>query len=336
MGHDARVAVVIEPSGRPHPFVRVLERAGVPVHVLEVERRGYRAERRWVARVLAETRADVLHTHGYRVDAVDAPVARRMGIPTVSTVHGFTSMGWKGRFYEWIQLLALRRMDAVVAVSDPLHELLARHGVRRSRLTTLVNAWGGGGSAVSRADARARLGLPAEGPLVGWVGRLTPEKGADVFVDAAARLPVPCAIVGGGRERDALEVRARSAGAGDRVRFLGEVAGAGDLLSAFDVLAISSRTEGTPLILFEAMGAGVPVVATRVGGIPDVVGPQEALLVPSEDTDALADALLQCVQDPESARTRAQAARRRLDERYAAEPWLGAHLDLYRKLLARA
>src|SRR5437879_12795654 len=106
--------------------------------------RAYWRERRAVAALCRRIRPDVIHTHGYRPDVVDASVARRLGIPVVTTVHGFTGGGWKNRCYEWLQRRAFRRCDAVVAVCRTLVVGLARGGVPRGRLMDVGCVWSQG------------------------------------------------------------------------------------------------------------------------------------------------------------------------------------------------
>jgi glycosyltransferase involved in cell wall biosynthesis len=170
---------------------------------------------------------------------------------------------------------------------------------------------------------------------VGWVGRLGREKGADVLLDALALapdLPLVASIVGAGREEAALRAQAEALGVADRVRWHGLIGEAGPLFSAFDAFVLSSRTEGTPIALFEAMEAGVPVVATAVGGVPDVVSPAEALLVPPEDPARLAEALRAVRGDPAAAAARARAAATRLREVFGADPWLDRYEEIYRQV----
>jgi len=332
LGHDVRVAAIVDPPGSSHPFVATLREISVPCETIEVTGRAYRRERRLVSDHLTSFAPHVLHTHGYRPDVLDAGVARRQRVPVVATVHGFTRMGWRGRLYEALQVWALRRFDAVVAVSDPLAQLLRKRGVPARVLRTIVNAWRPTTPPLPRREARAILGVPAEGRRVGWVGRLTPEKGPDLFIQMVARLDVPCSIIGEGRDRPLLEARARQLGLGDRLAWHGSVPNAGRLLRAFDVLVMSSRTEGTPLVLFEAMAASVPVVATEVGGVPDVVSETEALLVPPQNTELLVAAVHRCLEYPQEAERRAAAAMRRLAASFSAQPWLDAYLALYREL----
>jgi glycosyltransferase involved in cell wall biosynthesis len=254
------------------------------------------------------------------------------GVPIISTVHGFTGGGWKKRVYEWIQCRALRGFDAVVSVSMPLAERLAEKGIPRDRLHIIPNVYGGGTSFVSSAEARATLGVPRGVMHVGWIGRLGREKGADVLIDGLSRLAerdLVVSIVGEGRERRALERLVATHGLEKIVRFHGMVPDAARLVRAFDVVAISSRTEGTPVVLLEAMAGGVPVIASRVGGIPDVVTEREALLVPPEQPDLLASALAAVLRAPRSAAARAARASARLATVGAVEPWLRRHEELY-------
>ena len=338
-GHTVRVLALLDREGSRDPITRRLPGAGVEVVPTVLLGRAYARERAAVARACAVFRPDVVHTHGYRPDVLDGGVARRLGIPTVTTVHGFTGGDWKNRLYERLQIRAFRRFDAVAAVSRPIVERLVRAGVPRQRIHLLPNAWAGRPPALDRAAARRALGVPVEGFRIGWVGRLTAEKGADVFVEALARLgdvPVSVSIVGDGRERGPLEQRARELGLAERIAWHGLVADAAGLYRAFDVFVLSSRTEGTPIALFEAMAAGVPVIATRVGGVPDVVSPAEALLVPAEDPEALASAIRAVLGDPAAAAARAAAARARLEREFGMDPWLDRYEKLYRGLTPAA
>jgi glycosyltransferase involved in cell wall biosynthesis len=334
-GHVVRVVAVLGAHGAPPPWLEALAREGVDVIPLTLPGRRYLRERAAVAVLCRELGPDVVHSHGYRSDVVGAAGARQAGVPTVSTVHGFTGGGWKNRLYERLQCRALRAFDAVVAVAMPLAERLALAGVPRERLHVIPNAFGGGTTFVTRADARQMLGV-AEGVLhIGFVGRLGREKGADVLIDAIHRLAernLVVSIVGDGRERRALERQAAALGLEEIVRFHGLMPDAARLLRAFDVLVLSSRTEGTPIVLLESMAAGVPVVASRVGGVPDVVTSRDALLVPPEQPALLASAIASVLRAPRAAAARATRASARLAGIAAVEPWLDRYDQLYREV----
>lgn len=341
-GHGVHVMAVLDPDVGDHEFVSAVSERDVTVHPIEVPHRAYHREYRSLRERLARIRPDVVHTHGYRADVLASAAARSVGRPVVSTVHGFTGGGWKNRFYEWLQLRSLRRHDIVVAVSEPIRRELLRSGLSDRRVRLLRNAWHRDHPLFDRRGARARLGLRGEGFVAGWVGRFSREKAPGLFLEAMARVAegggeVTASLIGEGGRASALEARAERLGLGDRVRFHGRIPAAARLYRAFDVFVLSSRTEGTPVSLLEAMDAEVPVVATRVGGVPDVVRHgEEALLVPPEDPEALAEAVLSVRGRPEDARRRARAAARRLAEEFARDPWLDQTEKIYREVLDAA
>lgn len=328
-GHRVAVAAVVEP-GRPQPFVVEATAGGLDVRTVELPKRAYRAERRAIARLIAEVDADVLHTHGYRPDVLHHAVARQAGVPVVSTVHGFTGGDWKNRVYEMVQVRALRQFDAVVVVSEALRDRLRGGGVAPERVQLVPNAWIGS-EPLSRIDARVRLGIPLDDVVVGWVGRLSVEKGPDLAVRALAELSreVSLSFVGEGPERSGAERLARELGVGDRIRWHGPVAEAGTLLRAFDAVLLSSRTEGTPMVLMEAMAADVPVVATAVGGIPAAMLPGAGRLAEPGSCRALAEAVT-AVLSPGSGQA-AGEAERALEQ--GRTRWLERYEQVYRQVL---
>ena len=337
-GHSVSVAVVLSPGAPGPPWLESLAGAGVDLVTLRVPGRRYLRERATIGDLCRRLAPEIVHTHGYRPDVLDAPVARGLGIATVTTVHGFTGGGWKNRTYQWLQRRTLRRFDAIVAVSRALREELLKYGVSSRRLHLVRNAWAPTVAPLERAEARRRLGIENGRLHIGWVGRLSREKGPDVLLDALPRLadlPLTVSFVGTGPQRAPLVERARALGLSDRVRWHGLVPDAERLFPAFDLFVLSSRTEGTPIVLFEAMAARVPIVATRVGGVPDVVGPAESLLVPPERLGAVADAIRAVHERPLRAARTAEAARARLAREFALEPWLDRHETLYRMLARR-
>jgi glycosyltransferase involved in cell wall biosynthesis len=311
-------------------LVERLEATGVKTSVLRSPHRAYLQEQRAIAAAAAAFRADVVHTHGYHPDVLAASAARRAGSGLVSTAHGFTGGGTKNRVFEWLQKRAWRKYDIVAAVSRPLRDRIVRSGVPERVVCLCPNAWSGV-EPLDRDAARARLQLPATGRMIGWVGRLSAEKGADVMVRAIPELPadVTVVMIGDGPQRVTLQGIADEMGIASRIRWAGAVQGAGVCMAAFDAFALSSRTEGTPMVLFEAMAARVPIVATAVGGVPDVVSASDAMLVPSESPGALAHAIDHVLREGAAAAGRAEAARQRLDSKYAAEPWLDEYERFY-------
>ncbi len=334
-GHDARVLAVLDAGVDDTPFLIGLRREAVPVLPVILPPRAYRLERQRLADLLATHRPDVVHTHGYRGDIQGGAVARRLGLPTVTTVHGFTGGGWKNRLYERLQRRAFRRFSAVVAVSRPLGAQLAAAGIAAERIHVIPNAAPAtAAGALDRAAARHAFGLPLGAFVLGWVGRLSPEKGPDLLIEALARTApgIEAVVIGDGAAGGSLARMAESRGIGPRIHWRGLVPEAARLFAAFDCFVLSSRTEGTPMVLFEAMATGVPIVATAVGGVPDVVSEREAILVPPEPS-ALAEAIARIAAEPDAARDRAAAARRRLEAERRLEPWIARYDAVYRHVL---
>lgn len=335
-GHGVRVAAITSGHGdEPHDLVASLQQAGVQAVEWRVGQRAYLEEARRVAGACRSWEPDVVHTHGYHADLVAGTSARRSGAPVVTTVHGFVGGGWKNRFYERLQRRAYRAFDAVVAVSRSLGRELAADGVPSEKIHQIPNAWGGHVEPVDRGEARSVLGLDGGEPVIGWVGRLGREKGLDVLLEALAGLrdrPWRLAVVGDGPEAARLRDLAEGLGMEGRVRWLGVVEDAGRYFRAFDVFCLSSRTEGTPVVLFEAMAAGVPVVATRVGGVGEILTEEAAWLCPPEDPGALGARLREALSSPEAAERRAATAGRVLAERFGPEAWLDRYEALYRRV----
>jgi glycosyltransferase involved in cell wall biosynthesis len=331
-GHRVIVAVVSEPRDAEHPFVAALTAAGVTSVPFELQPRAYLKERALIRELCDREKPDVVHTHGYRPDILHAASRLRRKFATVTTLHGSSRLGGSSSFHEILQMLLLRRFDAVIAVSRQLGNQLRGTWVRADRLHVIANGWSDRIPVADSSEARRRLSLPAKGVVVGWVGRLIPIKGADVFLRAVPHLsasPLTISVIGDGPERARLEEFARTEGLSDRVRFHGTVPEAGRYITAFDVFVLSSRSEGIPVTLLEAMAAKVPVVVTSVGGVPEVVGPEEAMLVRPDDPVALAAAIYSAIQDPAAATRRADAAALRLHANFGMDRWIDAHDRVY-------
>ncbi|MGH7655245.1 MAG: glycosyltransferase [Gemmatimonadaceae bacterium] len=331
-GLPTEVFILVTEGSATPTLVEMLGRAGVPHRVANFAARAYSEERKAIQAAAETFRADVVHTHGYHTDVLSGAPARAAGSALVSTAHGVTGGDLKNRIFEWLQRRAWRTFDVVVAVSGPLQARLVRSGVPAAVVVLCPNAWSGA-AALDRTSARARLQLAPAGRYVGWVGRLSREKGADVMVRALANISpdIGLVMIGAGPERKPLEQLAKELNVASRITWAGQVHGAGQFMAAFDAFALSSRTEGTPMVLFEAMAARVPIVATAVGGVPDVVTAAEAILVKSDSPEELAAAVGQLFSAAPAAATRVAAARARLDERYALGPWLDRYEEFYAK-----
>lgn len=334
-GHRVVVFASLSPGVSVPPWLPTLAAQGVAVEVLHVGNRAYLRERGAVRALLRRERPLAVHTHGYRSDILHRGVARGLGIGTVSTAHGFASQRSSGlSLNERLQVWSWKHFDRVVSVSTPLLEHLVRLGVPRERLVLIRNGLVAPPRLLPRAEARTALGLAQSAHVVGWVGRMSGEKDPKLAVEAFAAAAVPNAVlcyIGDGPDRHACELHASALGIRDRVRFAGPRDDAATLLAAFDTLLLSSRTEGTPMTILEAAQADVPIVATAVGGVPDVVG-ADGLLAGAGDAPGLAAALQAVADDRAAAKERAQRLHTRLVEVDRRADWVGRYLELYEAL----
>jgi glycosyltransferase involved in cell wall biosynthesis len=323
----SRVIVLNQVAHRddpPHTLSDQLRSRDVVVDELRCGRRRYRAEVRAVSELIRRHDVEIVHTHGYHATVVGYLAARRAGVPAVATVHGYLSRNVKERFYNVVDRWLLRRFDAVIAVSQGIADQLAANGVSRERVVIVQNGLATSVSTLDRQHARQQLGLSAYDQVIGWVGRLSPEKGADLFLRGLEHSDpsVRAVVIGEGPELPGLERLVRELDLSERVAFTGFRPDAARFLQAFDVLALTSRIEGTPMIILEAVAAKVPIVAFAVGGLPQLLDNDSAWLIPPEDVSALRRALQEALGSPSERIQRADAARRRVAHQLSAEQWL--------------
>lgn len=334
-GHDVHVAPVFSGPEREHGFVEALSSMSVEAHPLFIPPRRYDQELGAVRDLAVRLGSQILHTHGYRPDVLHPWAVHHHSIPVVTTLHGFTGGGLRNRLYQELQIQSSRRCAAVIAVSRPIGDLVAQSGVPPERVHVIPNAWSVRTELLPGTRARELLGVPPGVFHIGWVGRLSHEKGPDVLIEALRGLSdadIHVSVIGDGGLRPKLEATVAEASL-PSITFHGAVRDAGQLFRAFDVLVLSSRTEGTPIVLLEAMEASVPIIATAVGGVPDVVDEASAWLVSSENPRGLRGALRKVMAGPSEARARARRARERLYDQFALRPWIAQHEHLYRSLI---
>lgn len=264
---------------------------------------------------------DVIDAHNVQSHFWGA-LARKHGFASVATVHSSTRMEHpgklKGQLYELLERLTLARFDQVITVSHFLCGELRGFGIPSERIHRVPNGIAASlptptERAAFRQTVRAELGIPSGAPLIGTAGRLEPAKGYDLLLQAVDRLragypDLRCVIAGSGSLEQELKTAAQALGLDGRVIFTGFRTDIPRLLLAMDIFALPSRTEGIPYALLEASAAGLPVVASRVGGVPEIIcDGQAGLLVAPEQVEALAAALDRLLREPELA---AQMGRR--------------------------
>ena len=330
-----------EPSaGAPSTFLPCL---GRELHPRDDLRAGIQ-----LTRAMRAMRPDLVHTHLAKAGALGRAAAIRSGVPViVHTFHGHVLQEYFSRLksaaFASAERALARRTDALVAVAPWVREELLAMGIGRPEQWHVVPV--GADIApllVTRPDpreARAALGLPPSGPVVGCVGRLVPVKDHETFLRAARivlrhRPDATFVLAGDGELRERLQARAREL-LGDRAVFLGWVHDLAVLYGAMDVVALTSRLEGTPVTLIEAAASGTPVVATNVGGVGEVVRDRTSgLLVPPRDPAAVAANLIALLEDPEGARRMGEEGATWVRGRFSDERLAGNLDALYSDLLA--
>jgi glycosyltransferase involved in cell wall biosynthesis len=281
-------------------------------------------------RAIREERPDVVHAHNPAMGLACAIATQRGRRPqALVTMHGVPEEDY-GAAARVLRLAGL----PVVACGPGVAAALAEHGVRVT--DTIVNGVGPALPAVDPRALREELGLPPQVPLVLSVGRLVLQKNHALALRAIAAVPnVAYAVIGDGPLRGELEDLARSLGIADRVRFVGAREDARALIATADVLLLSSRWEGLPLVVLEALAAETPVVATAVRGVNELLADRDtASLVAPGDATGLAIAL-QGVLTDEAARQRLRGHGRRLAARYSEDAMTERYLALYETLRHR-
>ncbi|MDY7039982.1 MAG: glycosyltransferase family 4 protein [Chloroflexota bacterium] len=302
----------------------------------------YRLFRRW--------RPDIVHTHTAKAGTVGRLAARLAGVPLVlHTFHGHVFHGYfsprKTRMFIRIERALARRSDRIVTVSEGQRAELAAYGIAPPEKIVVVPLGfeldGLLHCQTHRGELRAELGLAADTPLVGIVARLTAVKNHHLFLEMARLVAQEepdsrFLIVGDGELRDGLESYARELDLEGQVLFLGWRSDMPRIYADLDVVALTSLNEGTPVSLIEGMAAGVPVVSTEVGGVPDIVADGVCgHLVPPGDATALARAIVALLRDRESAQAMGRAGQQIVASRFTAERLISDVEQLYGQLLAK-
>ncbi len=297
----------------------------------------YRAAAREVAGHLRRLDAGVLCCHGYKPDILGWMAARRAGVRVVSVSHGWTAATVKVRLNEAVDRLCLHGMDRVVCVSGAQARRVRLAGVAARRIHVIPNAIDPARYDGTDPGGRDRLlELFTEPPrrVIGAAGRLSPEKGYGVFVEAAAALVRDCPDVGfvhfgDGPLRAELEQRVERLGLGGRFVFAGFRTDLHRVYRHLDLFVLPSYTEGLPVVVLEAFASGVPVVATAVGGTPEVVADGEnGRLVPAGDPAALARAIALTLADADAASAMGRRGRELVLSRFT----FASQGDAYRRL----
>jgi glycosyltransferase involved in cell wall biosynthesis len=282
-----------------------------------------------IARFVRRSKVDVVHSHLSTSSVNGSFAARLANVPGVATVHGMSGK------------LSFLPAHHLIAVSGEVRRHLIQQGVHESKISIVPNGIEfGQADAVARSAARARLGVDDHVPLIGTTARLTPLKGVDHALYALAKVvqDLPHAqyvVFGSGPEAENLRELAETLGIAANVRFEGYREDVTELLPGLDVFLFPSLREAMGIAIVEAMSAGIPTVATRIGGIPEVLAPETGTLVAPSDPVAMSEALLSYLRDPELRSRVGKAAGERARSEYTAQRMASRTVDVYRAVLDR-
>lgn len=298
-----------------------------------------------MCRLILCERPDIVHTHLFKSDLHGRLAARLCGVPVVvSTSHN--NDVWARRFpLGQLYGLTAKLTDKVIAVSDEVRDYQIQHtGIDSEKICVIEN-----GVDIRRFSNQIEAGhafrkefqIDPDALLIGIIGRLKPQKDHANFLNAAAQIKgkIPEArflIVGDGPLREELKLKAQALGLESSVIFCGLRQDIPAILSALNLLVISSKWEGLPVTLLEGMAARCPIVSTAVGGVPNVVADGEsALLVPPEDPSALAIACIKILREPALAQTLVNAGFGRAQQQFSLDAMIHKILKLYQELLEK-
>jgi glycosyltransferase involved in cell wall biosynthesis len=326
--------------------LRILREAGVPTVVLGRRTRWHSHRMLGLSRLLHQQRFDVLHSHMFGSNLWGMALGRLARVPVlIAHEHTWSYEGNPARLWADGHVIGRLATRFVAVSSLDAQRMVEQEGVPVEKVVVMPTAWVP--RPQSAGDIRAEVGLAPGTPLVATAAVLRPQKAIDVLLDAFAlvlqRTPSAHLVIAGDSVmrpngtrdplRQTLEAHAAGLGIADSVHFLGVRDDVDSILAAADAAALSSDFEGTPLFLFECMAHDAPLVATAVGGVPDVIdNGTSGILVPARDPRALADGLTQLLAHPDRRAALCAAARRRLDD-FTIEVVAGRFADLYEELM---
>lgn len=293
-------------------------------------------------RIIENFQPDITHAHGFKENLVGGIASRLKRIKVVRTHHGKGMIGVARRYNVVERMNARFLSDALIVVSCDLEEFLGEFGLPRRKMSVVVN----GVDPVTPSTPKQllalkqQLGLPESSVVVGTIGRLVPVKDQSVFLRGARTIRdadsrVSFVIVGDGPLMSELVREAEALGIGDCTVFTGGREDGARIGEVFDIFALTSRHEGIPMALLETMSLGKPVVATRVGGIPEVIRDgTSGILVPSNDPKSFAGACLEMIGN-EALRSRlSQAAAVDIRDRFSMESCASRTYAVYQRVVA--
>jgi glycosyltransferase involved in cell wall biosynthesis len=284
-------------------------------------------------KIFRTTNPSVVHCHGVRADVFGGIAARLCRIPAVSSVHGWIAFSKKMRFYKWLDLRFLRLFDMILPVSGQLQLELQQNGIPSRKIQLLRNVPSQNNGGERRSSNKSTRNHVTQ---LGFVGRLSHEKGITFLLEAVAQLkkvlPFKLHIVGDGPEMEKVLYEIKNLSLEEQVEVYGHLAYPQKVYDALDILVLPSLTEGIPLTLLEAMSLGIPVIASKVGGVPEIIeNHQSGLIVEPGSVSDLTEKILLLAKDIDLQKRLGAAALKRIAAVCDHNKWEQTIMQVYQR-----
>lgn len=324
-------------SQRDNIFFKELNKTGRKYHTIFVDNHKIKylnpvANIIEAYKLLKKNEFDLVHTHGYRADILGIILSKLTGLPVVSTCHGFISNDLNLKLYNKLDCFLLRYANRIMAVSDGIKNDLIKSGISDKRIAMIQNAVEQNGEkelfSRNRKAKRQLLNIHEKEFVAGYIGRLSEEKGVKYLIEACTLLaksgaPVKILIIGDGPQRKELEELVENSGNEGSIMFTGFQNDIENWLPAMDVFVLPSLTEGTPMSMLEAMAGGIPVVASSVGGVPQVIDSDKGgILVTPGKPEEIKNAIRILYKNETLRNCVSQEAQKTIKLKYDAKDWI--------------
>ena len=316
---------------------RELAKRQIPVVFLNEQKRISLRGLIAIYRLLKRSHADILHVNGYKATVLGGIVSSIIGIPYIATYHGEAAQDLKLLSkYSRVELIFLNRTARIIAVSNRIKNELTTRGVAVEKISVIHN--GIEDPMELNVQPDNKIGYKRRYPHILCVGRLVPLKRFDLVIDAINTLrkeypEILLSIAGTGPMEETLKAKVSSLGINEAVQFLGYVENTRQLYKSADIFVLFSEMEGSPIVLIEAMAYSLPIITTAVGGIPEMLNNENAIILPSGDVSKLVVSVRQLTSNLEYAKDLGRAARNNFVSRFKSNIMVNKYVKQYNEIV---